>query len=57
MFFKLSEKNICMKEFLLNSENNPICFTVSNSLIVKPYILAKVSSGNRANFVEEWGFL
>jgi hypothetical protein len=24
---------------------------------VKSYILAKVSSGNRANFVEEWGLL
>ena len=33
MFFKLSEKNINMKEYLLNSENNPICFTVSKKII------------------------
>jgi len=33
VFIKLSEKNISMKEFLLNSEKNPICFTVSKKII------------------------
>jgi hypothetical protein len=33
VFFKLSEKNISMKEFLLNSEKNPICFIVSKKNI------------------------
>jgi hypothetical protein len=27
------------------------------SLIIKSYTLANVSSGNRVNFVEQWGFL